>query len=334
MNFFANYSIKSPFFLIIAIIFIIIFAMYYFLNKPKQNFIDIELIQEIYKGQSLWYRSYIFLLLTISMLMFFLFSWLYLENGKQIIKKNGIDIEIVFDVSYSMIAQDIKPNRLEVAKWVFWDFVSNLTSDRVGLILFAGKPFQSTPLTYDYWFLKSFISDISVDTLYQWNSQLQWTAIWDGLVLAADILTSHENQREKIIILITDGEANKWVKPELALKFLKDKKIKTYTIWVWKDEETTIVIPSTMGFSQQMLVWPVDEEILIKIANETWGRYFRADSKKSLSEILEIIWKLEKKELELETYIFYEDKSYIILLLLLLLYIPLFLIVFFKKIHI
>jgi len=129
-----------------------------------------------------------------------------------------------------MIAQDILPSRIDVAKKVFSDFIWALESDRVGLILFAGNPFQSVPLTYDYDFLKNFIDDMSVESVDQNNPILQGTAIGDALVLGSGVLSKENPEREKIIILITDGEANRGIEPELALKLLKEKNTKTYTI--------------------------------------------------------------------------------------------------------
>lgn len=92
-------------------------------------------------------------------------------------EKKGVNIEIVMDLSYSMLAQDMSPNRLEVAKHVFENFVSEREGDKIGLILFAGKPFQSVPMSYEIEFLKEFLSKISTDTIQQNNSQMQGTAI-------------------------------------------------------------------------------------------------------------------------------------------------------------
>jgi len=211
--------------------------------------------------------------------------------------------------------------------------VSWLNSDRVWLILFAGKPFQSVPLSYDYAFLEKFINDLSVDTLDQWNSRIQWTAIWDALVLAGWILNKQENEREKIIILITDGEANRGVKPEISLKLLKDKDIKTYTIWVGKDEETFIDIVLPGGFIQKTPVWGLDEEILKKIADETWWEYFRADSPEAFKEILKTIEKLEKREDSYESYIFHSSILHIVMLIMLVPFLGLMYFVFIKKVH-
>jgi Ca-activated chloride channel family protein len=94
------------------------------------------------------------------------------KQNKQVVK-NGIDIAIVLDLSYSMVAEDIPPNRLEVAKQVISDFTSKLTTDRVGLVLFSGKPFTSVPLTFDYQFITDYVKEISIESINQDYTHLQ-----------------------------------------------------------------------------------------------------------------------------------------------------------------
>lgn len=292
-----------------GVIFLLASLWFLFFCRQKQNFWDISLLKEIYWWQSIWYRAYSLLLLLWTIVFIMLLAIPLESQSIEKVKKNGIDIEIVFDLSYSMIAKDIEPNRLEVAKRVFVNFVSQLETDRVGLVLFSGKPFQSVPLSYDYDFLKDFISNITMETIDQWRWGLQGTAIWDGLVLASDILSQDKTEREKVIILITDGEANTGVEPSVALKLLKDQGIKTYTIWVWKDKESTIDVTNPLGFAQRILVGGLDEEILKKIAWETWGEYFRADSPEAFQNIIDTISRLEKKELEMESYSFQNEAT-------------------------
>lgn len=255
-----------------------------------------------------------------------------IEFEKEKIKKNGIDIQIVFDTSYSMIAEDIKPSRIEVAKNVVSNFVTALEADRVGVVLFAWKPFSSVPLSFDYTFLQSFFSDISVQTIDQDIAHLTGTAIGDALVLAADNLIQDNIEREKIVILMTDGEANKWLDPILALKYLKDKNIKTYTIGVGKDENTFIDIIDRVGFRQKVQIGGVDEETLLKIAHETWWKYYRADSESALDDIFSDIGKLEKKEIEVEKIVLQKPKDREFLLFLMALYAIMLFLIFRKRI--
>jgi Ca-activated chloride channel family protein len=236
-------------------------------------------------------------------------------------------------LSQSMLAWDLEPTRLDVSKRVLSDFITWIQSDRTWLILFAGKAFQSIPLSYDYDFLWNFIEKITIDTIDVENPDLQGTAIWDALVLASDVLTRWENDREKVIILITDGTANRWVDPEVALKLLKEKNIKTYTIWVGKEGITVIDVSVWPGFTQRVEIPWVDEKSLQNIARETWWKYFRADSQWAFQEILDTISVLEKSELEIEQIQFHSSRTEILLYLLLLSFGFLGYIVFIKKIQ-
>lgn len=317
-----------------GIIGVIIATFFFSKYKSYSNFVDIKLLEEVYKKNSLWYKIYVSILWIISVLFFVVMAWPYSTWEKQTIQKNGIDVEIVLDLSYSMSATDLKPNRIDAAKQVITEFVWELSSDRVGLILFAGKPFQSIPLSYDYTFLTQFISDIHLEMIDQSNPQLQWTAIWDALVLASDALDKKNTSKQKVIILITDGEANKWLEPLIALKLLKEKNIKTYTIGVGKSGDTTVDVPVWRWLIQRVLIGWVDEEILKKIAQETWGKYFRADSKNTFKQILDTISLLEKSTIETEIYKYHTSKKWIIFLILDILLLCIAYILFIKKIKI
>jgi Ca-activated chloride channel homolog len=107
--------------------------------------------------------------------------------------KYGLDIALVLDISKSMLAEDLNPNRIEAAKKVIEGFVENVTSDRVGIVVFAGKPFVSIPLTFDYSAIISTIRAITTDTINQNAPGLAGTAIGDGMLVAIDSLTSRTN---------------------------------------------------------------------------------------------------------------------------------------------
>jgi len=321
MELFFSLNFKEILFFWIWIAVAIVLWVLLFIRKKRVNFNEDILLKEVYGTSSLWYYLHTVSILMMSFLIFLYLAQPYGEQKTQTIKKEGIDIEIVMDLSYSMIADDIAPSRLEVSKTMFWEFIDSIFTDRVGLILFSGKPFQSVPLSYDYNFLKDFVADISIDIIDQTNPLLQGTAIWDALILASDALV-HDNysdeEREKVIILLTDGEANRWAEPLIALRLLVEQGIRVYTIWVWKDETTTIEAQIAPGLYQTVEIWGVDEEILIKIASETWGEYFRADSASTLKNILERISELEMSEIEYEVQVVENSYTRIILLLLFL----------------
>lgn len=334
MNTFFSHNFERPLLFIILILVWIIALIVIFFRRKNTNFVEIDLIKKVYKQNTLWQYLFLWCIIFITLWSIILVSWLFFNLDKQIVKKEGIDIQIVLDMSYSMIAEDIKPRRIDAAKTMLAKFVWEIHSDRVGIILFSWKPFQSVPLTYDYNFLENFISDISVDIVNQsTNIELAGTALWDGLILASDILSRDNSEREKVIVMITDGEANKWVEPELALRLLKQEGIKTYTIWVWKWEETTITIP-VWNYVQKVLISWVDEEILKKISNETGAAYFRADSSGTFQKILETIAQLEKTALEYEIYTSKKSHNIHLLLIILSLLWTLSYIYFYKKIQI
>jgi len=333
MNIFLALNFERPWLLVFLLWAILATSLYLYFKPKNTNFVATDLIQQVYKKNTLWFYIFNISVFSISVLSVILLWWIYGNLEKQIIKKEWIDIQIVLDMSYSMIAEDIRPRRIDAAKQMLSQFVWEIDSDRIGIILFSGKPFQSVPLTYDYDFLQSFIADISVDIVNQsTNVELAGTALGDGLVLASDVLTRENQEREKVIILITDGEANKWVKPELALKLLKQKWIKTYTIWVGKWEDTTINIP-IWNFIQQIQVSWVDEEILQKISNETGASYYRADSSEVFRNILETIARLEKTDLEYEIYTTKQHYDIFILWFIFLLLVPILYIYFYKNIR-
>jgi len=328
MNIFQTFWFQYPLFLAAGAIICVVWFLYYFFRKQEENFVEYKLLAEVYKRNNYLYNLFLTLCFLMTFLFFVYLANPYMSEQTQKIKRNGIDIEIVFDLSYSMIANDILPNRLQAAKSVLSEFISQVENDRVWLVLFSWKPFQSIPLTYDYSFIESFISDLEIDTINQQSSQLQGTAIWDGLIVASDALSREENEREKVIILLTDGEANKWIDPELALKYIKEEGIKVYTIWVGKQWDTTIELPTYGGFTQRVSVSWVDEEILQKIASETWWFYGRADSQESFQKILSTIATLEKKEIETQSVELQSSLRFMVLMLMLLSLFPLIYITF------
>lgn len=290
---------------------------YLFITKKKRSvyFSWFEELKKVYKTDSFLSRLQFITLFLSWIIFFFIFAFPYTKYSEQTVEKNGIDIEILFDVSYSMTATDLKPNRLEIAKQVFSEFIDGLASDRVGMIVFAGRPFTSFPLTFDYAFVKEFLKGMQPDTIDQSVYDLQWTAIWDAMILW-EAWFQDDNSRERIMILLTDGEANRWMNPISAIKYLKNKNIKVYTIGVWWTEKTTVVANDTFWNAQKLEVWWVDEETLKKIASETDWKYYRATSSRTLKEIIQEIGGLHKSKIEEKKTVY--EKPFIFPLLVIL----------------
>ncbi len=294
-----NFLYPQYFLLLIPIVVILLF--WYFKWWKKIYFWNIEDIKTIYGSNSFFYKIYFIILLFIFWVFTSIFSTPVIEDYMEKNQKNWIDIQIVLDVSYSMTAEDLKPNRLEVAKDVISGFLDKIESDRVWIIVFSGKTFTSLPLSFDYNIIKKVISKIDVNIINQRYMHMQWTAIWDALVLAWESFWE-EKQREKVIILLTDWEANKWIHPLVALDYINSSegelKTKIYTIWIWWLEPTYVVMNDRMWFPQRVPISGIDEETLKKVAKDTWWKYFRATDKQTLEEIFSEISKLEKKEID------------------------------------
>ncbi|QFR39080.1 VWA domain-containing protein [Candidatus Gracilibacteria bacterium 28_42_T64] len=319
------------FLFIVPVIILVVFL--YFQGLRRVDFGPLKDLQKFYKKDTLYFKIYNFLLLLIFFVFITILSGPVVSETKENIKKNGIDIQIVLDVSLSMIAEDLKPNRLEVAKGVIYDFLNTLKTDRVGLVIFAGKPFISLPLNFDYNISKKIVDKISVSTINQNSPHLQGTAVGDALLLATDSFDDKSKQRGKVIVLITDGEANKGLNPLIGVEYvnklyknsLNKEKIKVYTIGIGGSEKTFILYKHPFAGTQKVEISGVDEETLKTIASKTGGEYFRATDKKSLEKIFENISKLEKKEIEVESIEVHKSKNIYFVSLLMILFLLLFL---------
>ena len=324
-----NFTFLYPeYFFLIVPLFLLLFFIYKRNNK-KIFFSFFSDLEKIYKKNTIYLKLYYGVVFLILLCFVFIFANLVLQSEKKDVNKNGVDINIVLDVSYSMLAADLKPNRLEVSKSIIWDFVEQLEADRVWLTVFAGKPFVSLPLNFDYKVTRKIIDKIWEDTINQRNYYMQGTAIWDALLLAWESFDTGD-EREKVIVLLTDWEANKWVAPDTATQYLKDTfndEIKVYTVWIWWSGKTYIE-----SGNQRIEVGPLDEYTLKKIAETTSGKYFRASDEKSFEDIFDTIAKLEKKEITSESFIMNTQKNIIFVYILLGLFVLLLYLIIRKKI--
>ena len=230
------------------------------------------------------------------------------------VSKNGVDILIALDVSESMLAEDLQPNRIEAAKKYIDQFVSELKNDRVGLEVFAGKPFTQSPLSFDYNVVRYYLAEISTDTINQQYRGLGGTAIGDAIVSAVNRFKNNPD-RTKVLVLLTDGEANVGVDPVFAAEHARSNGIKVYTIGLGKKEGPPLKIKDAFG-NQSYAKNPdgtlyktkFDEKTLNDIAKVSNGEYFYAGDNTSLKKSLETINKLEKTEYKTETTVTKKDK--------------------------
>ncbi|MTI87571.1 MAG: VWA domain-containing protein [Balneolaceae bacterium] len=214
----------------------------------------------------------------------------------------GIDIVMALDMSSSMRAEDLQPNRFEAAREVAKSFVDKRISDRIGLISFAGKSFTVCPPTLDYRLLKNLLEDLEMGIIED------GTAIGMGLATAINRLKESE-AKSKVIILLTDGENNTGeIDPVTAADLAKTYDIKIYTIGA--GTRGTAPYPSrdpVFGVRYTNIEVNIDEEMLSQVANMTGGQYFRATDTDQLSNIYAQIDELEKSKVEELIYTDYKD---------------------------
>ena len=224
----------------------------------------------------------------------------------------GIDIVMAIDVSSSMLAQDLKPDRLSALKRVAEAFVEDRMSDRIGLVLYAGESYTKTPITSDKSIVKGSLREITFQGLIE-----DWTAIGMGLATSVNRLKD-SRAKSKIIILLTDGVNNSgFIDPKIATELAVEFGIKTYTIGLGSNGTALapIGILPNGKFKYGMTKVEIDEALLKEIAQKTGGIYFRATDNKKLEEIYAEINKLEKTEIEEFKYYNYDEKYRILVLL-------------------
>jgi Ca-activated chloride channel family protein len=211
-------------------------------------------------------------------------------------KTEGIDIIMALDVSTSMLAMDLKPNRLEAAKKVAQDFIHQRVNDRIGIVVFAGESFTQCPLTTDHKVLINLFGDIKTGLIKD------GTAIGMGLANSVNRIKDSET-KSKIIILLTDGVNNQGdISPLTAAEIAKTYGIRVYTIGVGTIGEAPYPVQTPFGTSTQNMEVKIDEATLKEIASNTNGAYFRATDNKQLEKIYTEIDKLEKSKIDVQEF--------------------------------
>ena len=216
----------------------------------------------------------------------------------------GIDIVMAIDVSSSMLARDLKPNRLTALKEVAADFIDGRPNDRIGLVSYAAESYTKTPITSDKAIVLNALEEITYGLLED------GTAIGMGLATSVNRL-KESKAISKVIILLTDGVNNSgFIEPRTAADLAVEFGIKTYTIGLGTNGNALSPIAYNRDGSYRygMRQVEIDEELLKEIAEVTGGKYFRATDNESLEDIYDEINKLEKTEIEEFKYYKYEEK--------------------------
>ena len=226
------------------------------------------------------------------------------DESTRIKTTKGIDIVIAIDVSASMLARDLKPNRLEALKKVASRFIQARPNDRLGLVEYAGESYTKTPLTSDKNIVLSSLKSIKYNTTI-----IGGTAIGMGLATSVNRL-KESRAKGKVIILLTDGVNNSgFIDPKIASELAVEFGIKVYTIGLGSNGMalSPIGILPNGSFQYGNIQVEIDEDLLNQIAETTGGKYFRATSNTKLEEIYAEINKLEKTEIEETKYKSYNE---------------------------
>ena len=217
----------------------------------------------------------------------------------------GIDIVIAIDVSASMLARDLRPNRLDALKDVAAEFIRQRPNDRIGLVEYAGESYTRTPITSDKAIVLSSLEAVEYNSIIEGG-----TAIGMGLATSVNRLKDSK-ATSKVIILMTDGVNNAgFIEPTIASELAQEYGIKVYTIGLGTNG--TALSPTNIrsdgSFIYGRIPVEIDEELLKTIADETGGLYFRATDNEKLEQIYAEINKLEKTDVEEFKYTNYEEK--------------------------
>jgi len=216
----------------------------------------------------------------------------------------GIDVMVALDVSSSMFAQDIEPDRMEAAKAVTRRFLSGLGQDRAGLVLFSGESLTYSPLTTDLASLSELVERVQVQMVMPTGTNIE------AALLAAAARFNFSDDRTHIVILVTDGEQTVPGRPvEIGARACATKNVKVYAIGVGSPSGTVIRTPRGLLGSPRGLVWSrLDESTLQQIASVTGGRYWRAETAGQLQGVFDEIARLEKQDLEVNRRMRFEER--------------------------
>lgn len=303
-----NLEFQNPeFFWLLGIIPILI-AWFFLKRKSDAAVLSVPSVKGFKANTSLVSKIkpvlYILRILAIAAIIIALARPRNVSVSKRTKSNKGIDIVMAIDVSASMLARDLRPNRLEALKKVAINFTNKRPNDRIGIVVYAGESFTKTPITSDKKIVRRSISEL------QWGQLEGGTAIGMGLGSGVNRLKDSE-AKSKVIILLTDGVNNAGnIDPRTATELAKELEIKVYTIGIgtngmadfpWSKDPRT----GQLNFRKQQV--QIDEDLLKEIAEATNGKYFRATDNDKLIEIYDEIDKLEKTKIEEFKYYNYQE---------------------------
>ena len=309
------YQLEHPdYFFLLSIIpaMVLVFLLVQFWRKKKQkNFAEPKLMQRLSPDRSIFKGRLKLLLLCLTVALLSL----GLVNPKigtklETIKREGIDIVFAIDVSKSMLAEDIAPNRLEKAKRLVSEIVNQLASDRIGIVAYAGQAFPLLPITTDYAAGKMFLQSINTNIVSS-----QGTAIAEAIRLAATYYDD-DAQTKRVLFIISDGEDHDSKAVETAEKIAKQSDITIFTIGVGTPKGNPIPIKRngvTQSYKrdkdQEVVITRLNENILKEIAKQSGGKYINGNNtQKVVDFVKETLQKIDKTEFESTKFADYKDQ--------------------------
>ena len=213
----------------------------------------------------------------------------------------GIDIILAMDVSTSMLARALTPDRINASKDIAIEFIAQRPTDRMGIVVFAGESFTQCPLTTDRATLINLMKEVQTDIIED------GTAIGNGLATAVARMKDSD-AKSRVVILLTDGVNNRGeISPQMAAEIAKTYGIRVYTIGVGKEGMAPYPVMTPWGVEVQNVKVEIDEALLSEIAESTGGRYFRATDNTKLAEIYSEINKMEKARTTVDSFPIYKE---------------------------
>ncbi len=295
----SNVTFLNPGFFWLFLLIPVAIAWQFWKRNEQTATLKMSSLEGFKTSKSIWAKVkpflFVFRLLALSSLIIGMARPRTVDISSKTKTTRGIDIVMAIDVSGSMLAKDLKPNRMEGLKVVAENFVEARPNDRIGLVVYASEAYTKTPVTSD----KAVVLDAVRSIKYDSNLQ-DGTGIGMGLTTAINRLKDSQ-AKSKIIILMTDGVNNAgFIEPETASDIAKEFGIKVYTIGIGTNgmaEFPYAMAPNGQLLFKMMQV-EIDEQLMKNIANKTGGKYFRATSNKKLESIYNEINKLETTEIE------------------------------------
>jgi Ca-activated chloride channel homolog len=286
----------DPEYLWLLLLLLVAIALYWY--KLRQYSVPMQLsttvaFKNLAKGWKHYARYALFVLrMLAAALLILALARPQTNMNRQDISVEGIDIMLATDISSTMLAEDLRPNRLEAAKEVAVEFISSRPDDRIGLVVFSGESFTQCPLTSNHAMLINLFKDINFGMIDD------GTAIGDGLATAVNRL-KESKAKSKVIILLTDGINNMGsIDPQSAAEIAELYGIRIYTIGVGTMGTALFPVRTQYGMQYQRMEVQIDEALLKKISALTNGKYFRATNKQKLQEVYKEIDRLEKSKID------------------------------------